>query len=49
MRAKIFLIILMSLYIDNSLFSQSNDCLKDFDYLVKKIQADYPGYLELLD
>ena len=20
------------------------DCLKDFDYLVKKIQADYPGY-----
>jgi len=44
MRAKIFLIILISLYIDNSLFSQSNDCLKDFDYLVKKIQTDYPGY-----
>jgi hypothetical protein len=24
--------------------AQSNDCLKDFDYLVNKIRVDYPGY-----
>ena len=24
--------------------SQASDCIKDFDYLVNKIQADYPGY-----
>lgn len=44
MRAKIILIILITLFINNLSFSQSNDCLKDFDFLVKKIQADYPGY-----
>ncbi len=30
--------------INNLSFSQSNDCLKDFDFLVNLIQADYPGY-----
>lgn len=44
MRTKIFLVTLTLLYINNISFSQSNDCLNDFDYLVKKIQADYPGY-----
>lgn len=24
--------------------SQTNECIKDFDYLVQKIKADYPGY-----
>lgn len=44
MKAKTILITLITLLINNLAFSQSNDCLKDFDFLVKKIQADYPGY-----
>lgn len=24
--------------------AQTNECIKDFDYLVQKIEADYPGY-----
>lgn len=44
MSAKTILITLIILFINNLSFSQSNDCLKDFDFLVKKIQADYPGY-----
>ncbi len=24
--------------------AQTNECIKDFDFLVKKIKADYPGY-----
>ena len=24
--------------------AQTNDCMKDFDFLVKKIKFDYPGY-----
>jgi hypothetical protein len=26
--------------------AQSNDCLTDFDYLVHKVRADYPGYYD---
>lgn len=26
--------------------SQSSKCLKDFDFMVKKIEADYPGYFD---
>ncbi|MGC9470627.1 MAG: S41 family peptidase [Bacteroidales bacterium] len=44
MSAKTILITLITLFINNLSFSQTNDCLKDFDFLVKKIQADYPGY-----
>ncbi|MCK9220873.1 MAG: hypothetical protein M0P47_12615, partial [Bacteroidales bacterium] len=44
MRARTILIILITLLINTLSFPQSNDCLKDFDFLVKKIQADYPGY-----
>ncbi len=44
MRAKTILIILITLLINKFAISQSSDCLKDFDFLVKKIEADYPGY-----
>jgi hypothetical protein len=44
MRARTILIILITLLINKLSFSQSNDCIKDFDFLIKKIQADYPGY-----
>ncbi|MFA5433731.1 MAG: S41 family peptidase [Candidatus Paceibacterota bacterium] len=44
MRAKTILITLIILLINNLSFSQSNDCLKDFDFLVNLIQANYPGY-----
>lgn len=44
MRAKTILTTLILFFINNLSFSQSSDCLKDFDFLVKKIQADYPGY-----
>ena len=26
------------------LYAQTNDCLNDFDFLIEKIKADYPGY-----
>lgn len=44
MRLKTILIILITILINKLAVSQTNDCLKDFDFLVKKIQADYPGY-----
>ncbi|MFO7829779.1 MAG: S41 family peptidase [Bacteroidales bacterium] len=44
MKVKIILIIFLTLLVNKLAVSQSNDCLKDFDYLVKKIQSDYPGY-----
>ena len=44
MRKKTIFILLTTLLINKLTFSQTNDCLKDFDFLVKKIQADYPGY-----
>lgn len=44
MREKTILIILITLLINELVFPQTNDCLKDFDFLVKKIQTDYPGY-----
>jgi hypothetical protein len=44
MRGKMILIILINILINKIAVSQTNDCLKDFDFLVKKIQADYPGY-----
>lgn len=46
MKEKIVLVILIALLINKGAVSQSNDCLKDFDFLVKKIQADYPGYTD---
>lgn len=44
MRALKFIIILITIFINNLSFSQSSDCLIDFDFMVKKIKADYPGY-----
>jgi len=44
MKIKLILIALITLFINNFVLSQTTDCLKDFDFLVKKIQADYPGY-----
>jgi hypothetical protein len=45
MKVKAFLITVIILVINKFAVSQTvSDCLKDFDYLVKKIQADYPGY-----
>lgn len=44
MRGKTILIILITILINKLAVSQTNDCLKDFDFLVKKIQEDYPGY-----
>ena len=44
MRIKTILIILITILINKMAVTQTNDCLKDFDFLVKKIQADYPGY-----
>ena len=44
MREKTILIILIAILITRSAVSQINDCLKDFDFVIKKIQADYPGY-----
>lgn len=44
MKAKAFLVTLITVFSYGILQAQSSDCLKDFDYLVKKIQADYPGY-----
>ena len=28
----------------NASFSQQSACMTDFDFVVKKIRADYPGY-----
>ncbi|MCL1968492.1 MAG: S41 family peptidase [Bacteroidetes bacterium] len=44
MKAKAILIALIIVISNNFAQSQTTDCLKDFDFLVKKIQADYPGY-----
>lgn len=44
MRRKTILIILITILINKMAVTQTNDCLKDFDFLVKKIQADYSGY-----
>ncbi len=29
-----------------AILAQSSDCIRDFNYLVKKIEADYPGYTD---
>jgi len=44
MKAKTILIALIVVISNKFAQSQTTDCLKDFDFLVKKIQADYPGY-----
>jgi hypothetical protein len=44
MNAKTLFIVLIAVIINKFSFSQTTDCLKDFDFLVKKVQADYPGY-----
>ena len=45
MKTKLFLIVLITTLFNKIAVSQTTtDCLKDFDYLVKKIQTDYPGY-----
>jgi len=43
-KTKIIVILLISLIINKFAQSQTTDCLKDFDFLVKKIKEDYPGY-----
>jgi hypothetical protein len=40
----LFLFCLLNLGCITFVTAQSNDCLKDFDYLVHKIKVDYPGY-----
>jgi hypothetical protein len=44
MREKTIILILIIILINRVAVSQTNDCVKDFDFLIKKIQADYPGY-----
>ena len=44
MKAKILLIALIIIIVNKFAQAQTTDCLKDFDFLVKKIQSDYPGY-----
>jgi len=44
MKAKTILIVLIVVIFNKFAQSQTTDCLKDFDFMVKKIQADYPGY-----
>jgi hypothetical protein len=44
MKSKKLLFSVIILFINQVSFSQPADCLNDFDFLVKKIQADYPGY-----
>lgn len=44
MRNLFFLIIFIAL--TSNLRSQTDDCVKDFDFLVQKIKIDYPGYNE---
>jgi len=44
MKVKVILIVLSAILINKFALSQTTDCLKDFDFVVKKIQADYPGY-----
>lgn len=44
MKFRIILTVFIVLVINKVTFSQTTDCLTNFDYLVKKIQADYPGY-----
>jgi hypothetical protein len=44
MKAKIILITLIVIIFNKFAQAQTTDCLKDFDFMVKKIQADYPGY-----
>ncbi|PKP23253.1 MAG: hypothetical protein CVU05_00400 [Bacteroidetes bacterium HGW-Bacteroidetes-21] len=41
---KNILLLIIFLGITSQIKSQTNECLKDFDFLVKKIKADYPGY-----
>lgn len=43
---KILFVSLLLFFIGCSITAnaQTNDCIKDFDYLVGKIKADYPGY-----
>ena len=44
MKTKTIFIVLIVIIFNKFAQSQTTDCLKDFDFLVKKIQADYPGY-----
>lgn len=44
MNGKIILAIITTLLVSKLAVSQTSDCLKDFDFLVEKIRADYPGY-----
>ncbi|MDR1518096.1 MAG: S41 family peptidase [Dysgonamonadaceae bacterium] len=44
MKAKIILIALTVIIFNKFVQSQTTDCLKDFNFMVNKIQADYPGY-----
>ncbi len=40
-----FLFLLLAILVSNA-FTQSNLCVKDFNYVVKRITNDYPGYLD---
>ena len=44
MKVKTILIVLIAVIFNEFVQAQTTDCLKDFDFLVKKIKRDYPGY-----
>ncbi|MCL2683199.1 MAG: S41 family peptidase [Bacteroidales bacterium] len=44
MKANVILTVFIAIIISKFAYSQTTDCLSDFDFLVKKIQATYPGY-----
>jgi len=44
MHVRFLTIVVIAILSSLSAKSQSNSCLDDFDYLVKKIHANYPGY-----
>lgn len=43
---RIFLSLLILVGLTTHVKSQTSDCSKDFDFLVQKIKADYPGYAD---
>jgi hypothetical protein len=44
MRKKQILALALTVCISSHLFGQEPECIKDFEYLVERVQNDYPGY-----
>ena len=45
-RMKQILALAFTVCISSQLFGQEPECVKDFEYVVERIQNDYPGYLD---